>query len=181
MRSCLWFSRVKSSILRQLILGSCIWSTRISCWYASSSDVVSFCWEQGQFSRQVHTSCFMNDDIGFCSSHQSQPFCEIHEAEGPIGSFFLLFAVTHCYFVKLRLANDHSHGAVFCHLAFPTRRDYLELFCRFAGTEIEKCLENSRDDYGLLLSFPFSGSSLLVSRIFATFPRCTKQCTLLSS
>lgn len=36
-------------------------------------------------------------------------------------------------------------------------------------------------NYGLLLSFPFSGSSLLVSRIFATFPRCAKQCTLLSS
>lgn len=95
----------------------------------------------------------MNDDIGFCSSHQSQPFCEIHEAEGPIGSFFLLFAVTHCYFVKLRLANDHSHGAVFCHLAFPTRRDYLELFCRFAGTEIEKCLENSRDVSNIFIYF----------------------------
>ena len=63
----------------------------------------------------------------------------------PIGSFLLLFAVTHCYFVKLRLANDHSHGAVFCHLAFFTRRDYLDLVCRFVGTELEKCLENSRD------------------------------------
>ena len=28
------------------------------------------------------SACSMNGDIRFCSGHQSQPFSEIHEAEG---------------------------------------------------------------------------------------------------